>query len=40
VGYNSAYPDETNGQNGGDDTIDNPNIIGSLLIALGDRSSC
>jgi len=39
--YNTVYPDQTLGQNGGsDDSIDNPNIIGSLLMALGDRPSC
>lgn len=39
--YNTNYnPDQTLGQSGQDDSIDNPNIIGSLLIALGDRPSC
>jgi hypothetical protein len=41
VEYDSINQDKTlNQQSGVSDIIDSPNIIGSLLLALGDRPSC
>lgn len=41
VKYGSDHPDLTQGNDGyGSDTIDDPNIIGSLLISLGDSPAC